>query len=66
MTCGHTFCENCLIDIIKKNKQNNKKTFLCPNCHHKEERLKNENDIKKLIKNFNLLNLYEKAEQRKI
>jgi len=65
LTCGHTFCENCLIDIIKKNKQNNKKIFLCPNCNHKEERLKNENDIKKLIKNFNLLNLYEKAEQRK-
>ena len=43
-----------------------KKTdFFCPNCMGKQKDITKEDDIKALIKNFNLLRIVEKIEARK-
>ena len=64
LSCGHTFCEVCLISIL--NSANSKGSDLfCPNCMAKHKDIKKEEDIKNLIKNFNLLRIVEKIESRK-
>lgn len=64
MSCGHTFCEKCLLSML--NSAILKKTeFFCPNCMSKQKEITKEDDIKALIKNFNLLRIVEKIEARK-
>lgn len=64
LSCGHTFCESCLISLLISAKTKNN-DFFCPNCMSKQKEIKNEEDIKNLIKNFNLLRIVEKIESRK-
>jgi len=45
--------------------QTNKTDFFCPNCMSKQKEITKEEDIKALIKNFNLLRIVEKIEARK-
>ena len=45
--------------------QSNKTDFFCPNCMSKQKEITKEEDIKALIKNFNLLRIVEKIEARK-
>ena len=63
MSCGHTFCENCLNSLLSKTKTQNR-PFSCPTCQTIQD-IKDENDIKKLIKNFVLLRIAEKVGERK-
>ena len=58
LTCGHSFCEKCLENLIKK--RNN--PFLCPICKLEIKNLKHPNDIKLLNKNETLLKLFDKIE----
>ena len=58
LNCGHSFCEKCLENLIKKRN----KTFLCPICKLEIKNLKNLNDIKLLNKNETLLKLFDKIE----
>ena len=51
LSCGHTFCQVCLIEILNKSLKT-KKPFICPNCKTPQSQIKSENDIKLLIKNF--------------
>jgi hypothetical protein len=62
--CGHTFCESCLISLLHSAKSKNTDIF-CPNCMTKQREIQYDEDIKKLIKNFNLLRIVEKIEARK-
>jgi hypothetical protein len=55
LTCGHTFCEFCLKRIISS-----KKIIKCPSCQLTINDIQNENEIKNLIKNINLLQIAEK------
>ena len=64
LSCGHTFCQVCLIEILNKSLKT-KKPFICPNCNIPQIQIKSENDFKLLIKNFNLLQIAEKLEERK-
>lgn len=76
LSCGHTICELCLLVMLKKTKQfpivleiNNinvqKPEMFCPSCMKKQPEISNEDDIKKLIKNINLLRISEKIENKK-
>lgn len=58
LSCGHTFCQICLLSIFKK-AQSNQRQFFCPTCNSVQNITKEE-DIYKLIKNYNLLELMEK------
>jgi hypothetical protein len=64
LACGHTLCESCLISILKMAKSKNT-DFFCPNCMNKQKEIKEEKDIKLLVKNINLLRIVEKIETRK-
>ena len=64
LSCGHTFCQECLIRMLQKSKKE-KKNFQCPTCNTIQENLTDEKDILKLIKNYNLLKIAEKIEERK-
>ena len=64
LSCGHTFCQECLIRMLQKSKKE-KKNFQCPTCNTIQENLTDEKDILKLIKNYNLLQIAEKIEERK-
>ena len=44
--------------------KSNKTDFLCPTCNSVQKEIKKEEDVKNLIKNFNLLRIVEKIEQR--
>lgn len=63
MSCGHTFCEKCLISLLSKTKAQNR-SFCCPTCQVIQD-IKDEKDIKGLIKNFVLLRLAEKVGEKK-
>ena len=63
LNCGHTFCHMCLRSILSKS-LSQKKPFQCPTCNV-EQPIKSEKDIKSLIKNFNLLRIVEKIEERR-
>ena len=64
LSCGHTICEACLISMLKSATSKNTEMF-CPSCMKKQKKIKDEEDIKKLIKNINLLRISEKIESRK-
>lgn len=64
LTCGHTFCESCLISMLDNSNKTNK-AISCPNCMTPQNEILKMEDIKKLIKNFNLLRIVEKIESRK-
>ena len=53
LSCGHTFCEECLKSIVSKAKSLNK-NFSCPTCHT-EQALTSEEDIKNIQKTLDLL-----------
>lgn len=61
LSCGHTFCQVCLKLILKKAKSNKRK-FFCPTCNAIQSIIKDD-DINRLIKNYNLLELTEKSEE---
>jgi hypothetical protein len=64
LSCGHTICEACLISMFRKAKSKESEMF-CPSCMKKQKHINEENDIKNLIKNINLLRITEKIESRK-
>ena len=64
LSCGHTFCQECLKQMLLKSKKE-KKNFQCPTCNTIQENIIEEKDILKLIKNYNLLQIAEKIEERK-
>ncbi len=61
LVCGHTYCEICLLKIISKYKN---KGLVCPTCQTRFPNIKNEENIKTLIKNFHLLKIVNKIEER--
>lgn len=61
LPCGHTFCENCLIDLVTKSSNR----FLCPMCRFEIINVKSKEDIFALPKNFTLLKISSKIEERK-
>lgn len=64
LSCGHTLCEVCLTSMLKLAKSKNTDLF-CPSCMCKQKEIESEGDIRKLIKNINLLRIAEKIETRK-
>ncbi len=64
LSCGHTFCEYCILAIIKK-AQSKDTEVLCPNCKSSQTSLANPDEVKKLMKNYNLIRIVEKMEIRK-
>jgi hypothetical protein len=64
LSCGHTLCESCLISILKMARSKST-DFFCPNCMNKQKEIREEKDIKSLVKNINLLRIVEKIETRK-
>ena len=64
LSCGHTFCQECLKQMFNKCKKEKKK-FQCPTCNTIQDNLYEEKDILSLIKNYNLLQIAEKIEERK-
>ena len=65
LSCGHTFCQECLVSIVNKVSLQNK-CFTCPTCQNEEQNIHSANDITNLVKNFNLLRIAEKVCTRKI
>ena len=65
LSCGHTFCQDCLVSIAKKVSLQNR-SFTCPTCQNEEQSIQSEDDITNLVKNFNLLRIAEKVCTRKI
>jgi len=63
LNCGHTFCESCLIALFYKAKSKNT-IFFCPTCKS-EHNFQSEEELRNLIKNFNLLRIVEKIENKK-
>ena len=57
-------CELCLNGLLQISKTNAKE-FQCPICNAKHKDILTHEDIKKLIKNINLLRIAEKFESRK-
>ena len=64
LQCGHTFCQNCLLNLLSTATKNNS-DFFCPNCMTKHKDISNNSNILSLIKNYNLLRIVEKLENRK-
>ena len=64
LSCGHSFCQICLMNILKKSIQN-KTLFRCPTCNSVQKNIKTEKDIQNLIKNYNLLEISDKIEERR-
>ena len=64
LPCGHTLCEVCLKGLLNISKTKVKE-FTCPICNAKHKEITSEEDIKKLIKNINLLRIAEKFENRR-
>ena len=64
LSCGHTFCQECLESIANKCVSQNK-CFTCPTCQNEEQSIHNASDITHLVKNFNLLRIAEKVCTRK-
>lgn len=64
LPCGHTICEVCLKGLLNISKTKEKE-FQCPICNAKHKDIESENDLKKLIKNINLLRIAEKFENRR-
>ena len=52
LSCGHTFCEACLLSMLKMAKKRNT-DFFCPNCMGKHKEIKEDKDIQNLVKNIN-------------
>jgi hypothetical protein len=63
LNCGHSLCEICLLALFQKAKRVAKE-FICPTCNTIHKEIKSEEDVKNLIKNFNLLRIVEKIEKR--
>ena len=61
LNCGHSFCENCLKNLVK-NSNNNK--IKCPKCENIII-INNINEINKLKKNISLLKIFDKFETKK-
>lgn len=64
LSCGHTICEACLISMFR-NASSKGSGMFCPSCMKLQKKIKEESDIKKLIKNINLLRITEKIDQRR-
>ena len=64
LSCGHSFCQVCLTKTLEKSIKNNT-LFHCPTCNAVQKNIKTEKDIKNLIKNYNLLEISDKIEERR-
>ena len=53
LSCGHTFCQECLKQMFNKCKKEKKK-FQCPTCNTIQDNLYEEKDILSLINKYNL------------
>ena len=62
--CGHTLCHQCIVSMLKRNKNDNTLSIICPTCF-KETKLVN-NDIKCLKINFQLLTVLDTVNKKKI
>ena len=65
LSCGHTFCQSCLLEILKDNSLQ-KTNFKCPSCKIEINSLISNNDIFNLRNNMNILSLLGKMEMQKI
>ena len=61
--CGHTLCHQCIVSMLKRNKNDNTLSIICPTCF-KETKLVN-NDIKCLKINFQLLTVLDTVNKKK-
>ena len=64
LSCGHTFCQTCLINLLNNSLGKNM-SLHCPTCMVKHKEIQSEKEVKNLIKNYNLLRIVEKIENRK-
>ena len=58
LKCGHTFCKECLQDLIKRYEEN---FFLCPKCNTNIIKEKDIEDYITNIQTMELINLYFSA-----
>ena len=65
LPCGHSYCIQCLYNIIDSIKENPLIVFRCPNCSKEHPNLKSKKDITNLQKNTRLLSLLDKIETQK-
>ena len=61
--CGHTLCHQCIISMLKRNKDDNTLSIICPTCF-KETKLDN-NNITCLKINFQLLTVLDTVDKKK-
>ena len=64
LSCGHTFCQPCLMDILKKLMEQ-KTTFKCPSCKIEMKSITKNKDILNLPNNNALVSLVGKIENQK-
>ena len=65
LPCGHSYCVQCLYNLIESYKKNPLLIFKCPNCDKELPSLKTKKDIMNLKKNVRLLSLLDKIETQK-
>ena len=65
LSCGHTFCQSCLEDSLKK-KSSEKEIFKCPSCKTEMNSILTYKDIINLRNNSDILSLIEKMEIQKL
>ena len=65
LACGHTFCQSCLENSLKK-KSSEEEIFKCPSCKTEMNSILTHKDILNLRNNSDILSLIEKMEIHKI
>ena len=65
LPCGHSYCIQCLYNIIESIKDNPLAVFKCPNCSKELPQISSKKDIMNLQKNTRLLSLLDKIETQK-
>ena len=65
LPCGHSYCIQCLTNLLDSYKKNPLLVFKCPNCARELPSIKTKKDIMNLQKNTRLLSLLDKIETQK-
>ena len=56
LPCGHSFCEECLDGVYKQSGEGISGVLTCPSCNQ-EHKFNSKDDLRKLVKNFALLQM---------